>query len=264
MRKIAFLMTPVLSVLAGVGVFGQDAPPTPPSPGRAVPGQAGAPAVQVSVCPRIDVQSSGPRGVRDGQPLTFMANIQGGDPKIVPQIIWSVNGGVIKDGQQTRKVEVDTTGAGAYREITADVWVGGYPGECQSQGSATVKVVPPASKADEFGDLEAEKENERLANIAAALAQTDDQLYLIAYAGRTNARGFAGTALKRMRANLVSGGFGTDRIVVLDGGFREQAAYELWVVPQGAEAPKPSPTVDRREIVYPRATPAPPRKVARP
>lgn len=260
MRKIVFVFTPVLSILAGITALGQE--PAPPQPGRAAPAQAGAAA---SPCPRIDVQSSGQRGVREGQVVTLMANIQGGDPKVVPQIIWSVNGGTIKDGQQTRKVEVDTTGAGAYREITADVWVGGYPGECTgTQASATVRIVPPAAKADEFGELEPDRENERLANVTGAIAQTDDQLFVIGYAGRTSVRGYTATALKRIRTQLAASGFDLTRVMAVDGGFREQPAFELWVVPQGAEAPKPAPTIDRREIVYPRTTPAPTRRTKKP
>jgi hypothetical protein len=33
------------------------------------------------------------------------------------------------------------------------------------------------------------------------------------------------------------------RVVLVDGGYREEAGMELWLVPEGAEAPKPSPTV---------------------
>ncbi len=263
MKNRVLVITPVFLAFLGVNALGQEPaqPAQPPQPVRAAPGQGAPP---VSPCPRIEVQTSGPRGVREGQPVTFAANIAGGDPKVAPQVIWSVNGGSIRDGQQTRKIEVDTTGAGVYRSVTADVWVGGYSGECMTQASATVRVVPPAAKADEFGELAVEKENERLAYLSGALAQTDDQLYIIAYAGRTNARGYAATALRRMRTQLTETGFDAGRVMVMDGGFREQPAFELWVVPQGAEAPKPSPTVDRREIVYPRATPAPSRRVGKP
>ena len=104
--------------------------------------------------------------------------------------------------EDTCRREVDTTGAGSTREITADLWIGGYPGECQAQASATVRIIPPASKADQFGELDAAKENERLAAIAAWLSQTDDNLYIIAYAGRTSPRGHAVTALRRMSAQL--------------------------------------------------------------
>lgn len=264
MRKTIFLMTPVLSVLAGFGVRAQDAPPAPPAPVKQVRVAQEQPA-QGSACPRIEIQNgAGQRVVREGNVVTLLANIQGGDPKVVPQIIWSVNGGSIKDGQQTRKVEVDTSGAGTYREITADIWVGGYAGECVTQASATVRVVPPAAKADEFAELEPEKENERLSSLAASVAQTDDNLFIIAYAGRTSARGYAGNALRRMRTHLASTGLEANRVMVLDGGFREQPAFEVWVVPQGAEGPKAAPTVDRREIVYPRTTPTPVKKAGKP
>jgi hypothetical protein len=34
-----------------------------------------------------------------------------------------------------------------------------------------------------------------------------------------------------------------ERVVVMDGGLREDAIVELWFVPPGAEPPKPTPTV---------------------
>ena len=33
-----------------------------------------------------------------------------------------------------------------------------------------------------------------------------------------------------------------DKIVVIDGGYRDRPVIELWVVPEGAAAPEPSPT----------------------
>lgn len=32
------------------------------------------------------------------------------------------------------------------------------------------------------------------------------------------------------------------RIVLMDGGYRNEAMMELWIVPEGADAPKPAPT----------------------
>ena len=245
----------------GISAFGQDpAAPTKNDAPNPAPQQAAAP---VSPCPKVQVQNPNSRGVREGQSATFIANISGGDPKVMPQIMWAVNSGYIKDGQQTKRIEVDTTGAGYYRELTAELWIGGYPGECVVQASASIRVIPPASKADQFGDLEPEKENERLAHIATALSQSDDNLYIIAYAGRTSPRGHAINALRRMRTQLGTVGLNVNRIAVLDGGFRENAEYELWIFPQGAEPPKPTPTVDRRDIVYPKAA-APTRKPRKP
>ena len=124
-------------------------------------------------------------------------------------------------------------------------------------------MIGPATKLDEFNDLTVEKENEKLAGAVNALSNTNDSVYLVAYAGRTNARGYAVTALRRMKTQLTTAGITADRIGTIDGGFREDPAYEIWIVPAGADAPKPSPTVDRREIIYPKTTPiktVPPKK----
>ena len=147
------------------------------------------------------------------------------------------------------------------REIVADVWLGGYAGECVVQAATSVKVVGHATKVDEFGDLTPETENERLANAASAVAQNNDTIYLIAYAGRSNVRGYAVTALRRMKSHLGSIIGHPDRVGTIDGGFREAPAYEVWVVPVGADIPKPSPTVDRKEIVFPKTVPTRPATV---
>ncbi len=42
----------------------------------------------------------------------------------------------------------------------------------------------------------------------------------------------------------------TGRIVLLDGGYREFPTLEFWIVPEGAEMPKPTPEYSRSEVVY--------------
>ena len=227
-------------------VSGQAPPPPKPEPGN---------SAAVSPCPKVEIQAPGNRVLREGQPVTFGANISGGDPNVVPSIVWNVSAGSITAGQGTKNIQVDTSGAGQSREIIADVWLGGYSGECLVQANAAVKVVGPASKVDEFGELEIEKENERLANAAMAIAQNNDNILLIGYAGRTSARGYAATSLRRMKTYFMTNGVPSERVGTLDGGFREDPGYEIWVVPVGADTPKPTPTVDRKEIVYPKTTP---------
>lgn len=248
MRKAVFVVSPALVVLSALCFNAQAPPPQKPMPK--------ANEAAASPCPKVEIQSSQGRLLRDGQPVTFGANISGGDPNVIPTIIWNVSAGSIRDGQGTRRIEVDSTGAGTYREIVADLWIGGYAPECASQATAAVRVVGPAVKVGEFGDLPADKEGEHVASVAAAVSQTNDNLYVIAYAGRTNVRGYAYNALRRIKASFVAAGLSAQRIGTIDGGFREQSAYELWIVPEGAEPPRPAPTVDRKEIVYPKTTPA--------
>ena len=236
-----------LSVLASA-----QAPPPPPKSERPEPAATAA----VSPCPKVEIQAPGNRILREGQPVGFGLNISGGDPNVVPTIVWNVSAGSILSGQGTRSIQVDTAGTGQYREIVADIWLGGYSGECTVQANATVKVVGPASKFDEFGDLHVEKENERLTSAVMAISQNTDNILMIAYAGRNNIRGYASTALRRMKTYLGTLGVPSDRVGTMDGGFREEPGYEIWVVPVGAETPKPTPTIDRKDIVFPKTTPS--------
>jgi hypothetical protein len=196
--------------------------------------------------------------VRDGQTITFALNITGGDPRIQPTILWSTSAGIITEGQGTRRITVDSTGAGETpdREIKADIWVGGYSADCVLQASAAVKVIGSTKKFGEFGDLPAETVTFHLKTLAAFLSKSDDNVYIIGYAGRKSERGFVANALRRMRGELTAEGVSPRRINAVDGGFREEPLFDFWIVPNGAEPPRPAPTIDRKEIVYPKSTPA--------
>jgi hypothetical protein len=217
-------------------------------------------AVAAGPCPTLQIQAPAGRILRDGQPVTFAANIAGGDPNVSPTIVWNTSAGTIVGGQGTKSIHVDSSGAGMNREITAELWLGGYAPECTAQASASVRVAGPANKAEEFGELSVEKENERLAAFVSSLPPVNDHIVVFAYAGRTSVRGYSSTALRRIKAQLASAGVSPERISITDGGFRESPSFEFWLVPEGADAPKPTPTIDRKEIVYP----APPKRTTTP
>ena len=209
-------------------------------------------------CPQITVQSQNGQQIREGQPVSFIVNIIGGDNKFSPNFVWNVSAGVISSGQNTQRIVVDSTGAGATadREIAADVWVGGYAPECVLQATAKVKVIPSAVKFGEFGVVPDETVKTNLKALASFLSQSPDNLWLIVYAGRNSERGFAMNWAKRIKDELVANGISTLRIIAMDGGFREEPLFDFWTVPLGADPPRPAPTVDRREIVYPKVPPA--------
>lgn len=216
---------------------------------------AGPPGSQ---CPTLSVQAQPPQGVRDGQKVYFTANIIGGDPNVVPVIVWNVTAGSIVQGQNMRRIEVDSTGAGGSpdREIKAEPWISGYAPECVVQSFAAVKVIPPAAKFGEFGEIGDDAFKQNIDALAAFLSQSStDDVYVIAYAGRTSDRGFANNWLRRIRTALVAAGVESRRISALDGGFRETPLFDFWIVAPGAEPPNPSPTIKRNEIVYPKPLP---------
>jgi hypothetical protein len=252
----SIILLPILLVVFFIGaVSGQDPlpSPVPQSPAPKPPQEA-----QAAPCPQLNVQAEAQRQIRDGQPVVFTANIAGGDPKALPTILWNVSAGTISRGQNTRTIVVDSTGAGSTpeREIRADLWVGGYAPECVLQASAVVKVIAPAVKFGEFGVVPDEIVTRNLKALANFLSGSPDDLRLIIYSGRNSERGFAYTWAKRIKAELVGNGVSDQRITVLDGGFREEPLFDFWIVPIGADPPRPSPTIDRREIARPRS-PAP-------
>lgn len=230
--------------------------------------QPNAPAEQpqqqeeTAPCPTISVQVLPGPVARDGQRVFFAANIGGGDPKVAPQIVWTTSAGTLAQGQATRRIEVDTTGAGALpdREIRADLWVGGYAADCQVQASGAVKIIAPATKFGEFGEVDADTLKKNLESLATYFSQSPDNLYLIVYAGRNSERNYSMTWVRRMKESLSNAGMESRRIYAMDGGFREQPLFDFWIVPNGAEPPRPTPTIKRNEIVFPKATSAPAKK----
>lgn len=105
-------------------------------------------------------------------------------------------------------------------------------------------------KLDEYGDLLWQDERPRLDNLYTQLSnQPNDIAYIIVYAGRRTCRGLAQARARRARNYLVNvRGIQTERVVIMDGGHRENLTTELFAQPRDAQQPMASPTVDSREI----------------
>ncbi len=200
-------------------------------------------------CPTISV--SCPDNVTAGSPITFTANVSGGDNNVTPTFNWTVSAGTISGGQGTSSITVDTTGLGN-QTVTATADVGGYDRTCSASNSCstTVRAVIVATKFDEYGNIRFNDEKARLDNYAIQL-QNDPTArgQIIAYGGRVGRAGEAQARADRAKNYLVNErGISADRIDAIDGGFREDLTVELWIVPSGATAPSASPTVDPSEV----------------
>lgn len=102
-----------------------------------------------------------------------------------------------------------------------------------------------ARKVDEFGNVRGCDHSARLDNFAIELQNSPDAVgYLVVYGAEGKASGTADFRLRLAKDYLVNArGIDAERIVTVFGGpYRDKAeSYsELWVVPPGAEAPKPS------------------------
>jgi hypothetical protein len=202
----------------------------------------------IYVCPTVTV--SCPTDILNpGQAATVSARVEGGDPNANYTYNWSVSGGTISGGQGTSTITVDT--AGLEGSVTATLEVGGVGPECNRTASCTFQVAgkPVPRKYDEYGKIKRNDEKARLDNFAIELQNNPTaQGYIITYGGRVGPAGEAQTRADFAKNYLVSTrGIDAGRLVTVDGGYKETAWTELWLVPQGADPPSATPTVDASE-----------------
>jgi hypothetical protein len=186
-----------------------------------------------------------------GPGLTFSAQVSGAFPPSKVTYKWKVSAGTIIDGQDTNSITVDITGLGE-QTFTATVEVGGLPGGCPLAASCSAGVcgLQRPRKVAEYGGANASDEKGPLGEFAAALLEDPTAMgYILAYAGRKARGGEAQRRGERAKDYLVKErGFEEARIVVVDGGFREERAVELFIVPSGSTPPSVSPTVDPKDV----------------
>lgn len=72
--------------------------------------------------------------------------------------------------------------------------------------------------------------------------------------------GEANSRIQIIRDHIRLRRFDRDRILFINGGYREEFKIEFWLVPDGAELPKPTPTLDKiqyRKGKVPKPSPCP-------
>jgi hypothetical protein len=106
-------------------------------------------------------------------------------------------------------------------------------------------------KLDEYGDLPTDDEAAHLDLFAEKLFnQPKLRGYILAY---NEPRMGRGSFLRRIygvgRYLTEARGIETNRVVVADGGFRENFVTQLWLIPEGAEPPLIAPTLPQPTVV---------------
>jgi hypothetical protein len=224
------------------------------------------PVVTKSPCP-FPVNVSAPSQVNEGEIITYTADVAYSGTSAL-NFTWTISPGTARllSGAGTPTITVDSTGLAGQR-ITAVLVVDDGSGDpiCRQTAEASTLVPPtpprenPARQFDVCCSCAFDDQKARLDNLAVEL-QNDPSTttYVIAYGGRTSRIGQADLLGGRARDYLVTQrGIDPSRIIVLNGGFREEDCVELWIVPQGATAPQPTPTVQAGDV---RPAPATPRR----
>jgi len=172
---------------------------------------------------------------------------------------WSVSRGRIVSGQGTKTLTVRPD---SHCDIvTTTVSVDGLPSECPRTASCSTVTdccwAPVALKFDEFGDINCEDEMARLDLFAIQLQhEPAAQGYIIFYGGRSYHGRLARIGESEARASrlktylLRNRGIDRDRIVMMDGGYREHWAAELWIAPVGAKPPTATPKFRMKDMKF--------------
>ena len=215
------------------------------------------PPVAKSPCP-FPLNVSAPKQVTEGEIITYTADVSYAGTAPL-KYTWRVTPSSAKviSGLGTATLNVDSTGLGGQRitaTLTAD---DGSADPACVQTVQAVSIVAPVEKKvfvarefDECNNCTFDDQKARLDNLAVEL-QNDPSTrgYIVAYGGRMSPVGQVNKLMSRAREYLVTQrGIDASRLVVVNGGFREEDSVELWIVPSGAAAPQPTPTVQAGEV----------------
>lgn len=215
------------------------------------------PAPPKSPCP-YPVNVSAPRIVKEGEIITFTADVEYAGSSGLRHV-WTVNpsSARILSGAGTPTITVDSTGLGSQRIIaTLVVDDGSSDPMCRQTAQSVAMVTAPekvmivAREFDECNNCTYDDQKARLDNLAVEL-QNDPSTtaYIIAYGGRHDPIGQVDLLMKRARSYIVDQrGIDASRIVIVNGGFREDDSVELWIVPSGAAPPRATPTVQAGDV----------------
>lgn len=221
-----------------------------------------------SPCP-FPVNVSAPAQVTEGEIITYIADVAySGTANLI--YTWTVSpaNAHIISGAGTPTITVDSTGLAGQRIIATLVVDDGSGNAACRQTAQAYTNIPPQEKRvivgrefDTCCSCSYDDQKARLDNLAVEL-QNDPTTttYVFAYGGRTSPIGQADRLLARARDYLVTQrGIDASRIILVNGGFREEDCVELWVVPRGATAPQPTPTVQPGDV-RPKPAPRPRRR----
>jgi len=215
------------------------------------------PPLPKSPCP-FPVSISAPNQVTDGEIITYTADVAYSGNSAL-RYTWKVipSSARVISGLGTSTLNVDSTGLGGQRIIATLTADDGSSDPSCAQSAQAVSIIAPITKIaivarefDECINCTFDDQKARLDNLAVELQNDPStRAYIIAYGGRLSPVGQVEKLMSRARDYIVrQRGIDASRLVVVNGGFREEDSVELWVVPSGAAAPQATPTVQAGEI----------------
>ena len=199
-------------------------------------------------CPSYSVSGVGP--------LILIADIIGTeDHEIVRPLIfrWSVSSGKIESGQGTPEIIVADLGT-TRNQIRVDLVVEGGPPELGNKKSCLLRVDPQClvmPRMDQYGGISIDEENQHLDRFAETLKAGPRESigYIFSYAGKCACIYEASWRGKRILQYLAEKhNIPMKHLILVDGGFRDTWTVELFIQPNAACGPLPTPTRKRVDV----------------
>lgn len=107
---------------------------------------------------------------------------------------------------------------------------------------------PKAVLIDSFNYFNSEDASARIDNFRIQLQQSPQiRGFVIIYGGNNGKRGEVEAHIRGIKQAFHLKGINEQ---ILKGGFREKLTVELWIVPQGADLPNPTPTLDEKKVRF--------------
>lgn len=208
----------------------------------------------VAYCPYVRIEGV-PYAPPPAGSITFRANLNVNSEKVKPRYVWKVSTGEIVAGQGTDSITVAVP-ENSKGEVVARVTLEGFSLECPAQSTtATARTAFGVRHVllDEFGNIQEEDEKARLDFLAIRLQEDPRlQVHIVFYGGRSSPPQEALRRAERAKNYMVNTrGMPADRVLAVNGGYRNEVSGEYWLSLMGTEAPPARPTI-QVEIVKPR------------
>jgi hypothetical protein len=111
---------------------------------------------------------------------------------------------------------------------------------------------PPRYFYNSFGNLDCVKEKVKLFYFAISIRyERDSKGYIIAYGGKRGKQNEAVSRVTQTKVYLIQVlKFEPERIVIIDGGFRENLAFELFIVPSAMNPPEAKLSIETKNVEF--------------
>lgn len=212
------------------------------------------------ICPNLVIYCP-PIIDRAGQDVTFSLEMTDTPASIKPTLTWKVEEGTlqtgadastpvydwrnaderIRTGQGELSISVSTQGLEG-KVVRATVNVGGFNQVCEKVCTLSIPATG-GGIVEKYHNITYNHEKANLDNFVIWLQNNPGARgYIFAYQGRRTRAGHARLRANRARDYIVNErGIEASRIIVMEGGRREEFTMEVHGVPLGATAPQPTP-----------------------